>query len=399
MEEDDFESLLDAAFGIDNTPDDPSKAAAAACNVSGQQTQCDSRSSLDPSPAASPVHMYPSWAPAGSPCLSDASMQMHASPLHDKSSSGEQQYDPQLLYSPVRQGSPSPDEGLSPVLKESDQQVIDATQQQQHDSLAWQHSQLHHSQVGTGNAQAQQQHVQAAGVHIATAQHAHPASGHQHLSLCALPREVQMRVLCCLSADSLTSLAQTSCQFSSLCSEPVLWRRLFVHRWGKNVQHNNAQNWKVGKGIGSAVEVFSLCWGMLALSASSSASSNQHWKQDYICVMRVLARSRFVPCICLHLLAARWQASVLATMRVGCQVSHSSTAVQVRYMDRDAAELQAAGAGAQDRDVMQDIFLQVSRQLIGIGLPKARACNTQQQLHVVLAVDERLTCQSSALHS
>lgn len=28
-------------------------------------------------------------------------------------------------------------------------------------------------------------------------------------------------------------------------------------------------------------------------------------------------------------------------------------------MERDAAELQAAGAGAQDRDIMQDIFLQV----------------------------------------
>lgn len=28
-------------------------------------------------------------------------------------------------------------------------------------------------------------------------------------------------------------------------------------------------------------------------------------------------------------------------------------------MERDAAELQAAGAGAQHRDVMQDIFLQV----------------------------------------
>lgn len=35
--------------------------------------------------------------------------------------------------------------------------------------------------------------------------------------------------------------------------------------------------------------------------------------------------------------------------------------VQVRYMERDAADLQAAGAGAQHRDAMQDIFLQVSR--------------------------------------
>jgi hypothetical protein len=34
-------------------------------------------------------------------------------------------------------------------------------------------------------------------------------------------------------------------------------------------------------------------------------------------------------------------------------------AAQVRYMERDAAELEAAGAGAQHRDVMQEIFLQV----------------------------------------
>jgi hypothetical protein len=27
----------------------------------------------------------------------------------------------------------------------------------------------------------------------------------------------------------------------------VLWRRLFVHRWGKNVRHSNAQGWKVGE--------------------------------------------------------------------------------------------------------------------------------------------------------
>jgi hypothetical protein len=38
-----------------------------------------------------------------------------------------------------------------------------------------------------------------------------------------------------------------------------------------------------------------------------------------------------------------------------------SARVQVRYMERDAADLQAAGAGAQHRDAMQDIFLQVSR--------------------------------------
>jgi hypothetical protein len=42
-----------------------------------------------------------------------------------------------------------------------------------------------------------------------------------------------------------------------------------------------------------------------------------------------------------------------------CSSTHAP--MQVRYMERDGAELQAAGAGAQHRDVMQDIFLQVSR--------------------------------------
>jgi hypothetical protein len=247
---DEFELLLDEAFGIDSTQED--------LKYAGTQPQHAeqhlSSSSLDPSPAASPVQMYPSWAPTGSPCLSDASMQMHASPLHDKSSA-EQQYDPQLLYSPVRQGSPSLDEGLSPATTFADIHIPAASQQQ--GNMADQHSQHQQqervlgSQAGTTPAPQQPgdtvtAHTAAAA--CSTTQHTRSASFHQHVSLCSLPREVQMRVLCFVSADSLTSLAQTCSQFSSLCNEPVLWRRLFVHRWGKNARHSIAQSWKVGTG-------------------------------------------------------------------------------------------------------------------------------------------------------
>lgn len=243
--------LLDEAFGIDSSTQDVLQPA---CSLPQMPQQYLSSSSLDPSPAASPVHTYSNWVPAGSPCLSDASMQMHASPLHDKSNSAEQQYDPQLLYSPVRQGSPSPDEGLSPVMNVGNLQMPGGSQQQ--GSMADQYSQhmqqeqLLGSQTGTTPAQQQLDDTFAAHTAAATApplkQRTGAASSHQHVSLCSLPREVQMRVLCFVSADSLTSLAQTCSQFSSLCNEPVLWRRLFVHRWGKNARHSNAQSWKVG---------------------------------------------------------------------------------------------------------------------------------------------------------
>ena len=142
-------------------------------------------------------------------------MQMHASPPHDISSAAQQQehHNPQLLYSPIRQSSPSPD----------DRQPLDPA-----DDSARAPSSDHQPQ--------QRSHLPGPAVR----QH-HP----QHHLLCSLPREVQMRVLYFLSADSLTSVSQACSQFSSLCSEPVLWRRLYVHRWGKNVRHNNTQSWKV----------------------------------------------------------------------------------------------------------------------------------------------------------
>lgn len=233
MDEDDFESLLDAAFGIDSSTQEGLQQPKAAAAPPKEHTE-EQQQTATLSPAASPAHTYPSWAPAGSPCLSDASMQMHASPLHDRGSSGEQQqYDPQLLYSPVRQGSPCPgDEGVSPVLNDSSgwQQ-----QRQQQDAQEAQQA------VRVPAASTKQQQRVRAGATAAAA-----GARHQTVSLCTLPREVQMHVLCVLPADSLTSLALTCSQFSSLCSEQVLWRRLFVHRWGKNVRHSNTQTWKVG---------------------------------------------------------------------------------------------------------------------------------------------------------
>lgn len=231
MDDEDFESLLDAAFGIDTTQDNSGgKAAAGACDPPAQAQQqmaLHKSTSLEPSPspAASPVHTYP---PVGSPCWSGASMQMHASPPHDMSSSAE--YNPQLLYSPVRAGSPSPEEAVSPVFDQGPQEAM-ALQQSHMSSL---------SQAGDSlTAQQQQQPPGQVYGQVPLRRH------HQQHSLCSLPREVQMRVLCCLSADSLTSLSQTCTQLSSLCNEPVLWRRLFVHRWGKNVRHSNAHGWKV----------------------------------------------------------------------------------------------------------------------------------------------------------
>jgi hypothetical protein len=243
MDEDDFESLLDAAFGIDSSTQEalqqPQAAAAAGQKQHTAAEQQQTAKAQYLSPAASPVHTYPNWAPAGSPCLSDASMQMHASPLHDRGSSGEQ-YDPQLLYSPVRQGSPCPgDEGVSLVLNGSgcwQQQQ----QQQQQEEEEDQDTQKAQAAVPVPAASTQQRQRVRAGTTAAA------AARHQTVSLCTLPREVQMRVLCVLPADSLTSLAHTCSQFSGLCSEPVLWRRLFVHRWGKNVRHSNTQSWKVG---------------------------------------------------------------------------------------------------------------------------------------------------------
>lgn len=255
MDEDDFESLLDAAFGIESSHDgtkDGLKEADAACNVPATQTQeClpqqyQSSSSVEASPAGSPVHTYPLWAPAASPALSDASMQLHASPLHDSSS---QQHNPQLLYSPVRQGSPSPEEAISPVLND-DIALLRSGSAQQQQGITQQEGQGVGRQAGMLSYMQQQQQPMhlAAATQAALRSHPSARSTQQQVSLCCLPREVQMRVLCFLSADSLTSLSQACSQFSSLCGEPVLWRRLFVHRWGKTRGHNQAQSWKVRSG-------------------------------------------------------------------------------------------------------------------------------------------------------
>jgi hypothetical protein len=247
--EDDFESMLDAAFGIDSTQHEPQQAKTYAMHESPapqqlqqQQHQQLSAACCQPSPEASPVHMYPSSVEPlsgspllGSPCLSDASMQMHASPPHNNSSSGPawQQGAALHLYSPVRAGSP--DEQLSPALNSrEDWAAVQQQQQRQQQQQLVQPRQQH---------QRLQQDALAA---AAAAPGDSPRLQCHQAALCLLPREVQMRVLCFLSADSLTSLGQACSLFSAMCNEPVLWRRLFVHRWGKNVRHNSAQSWKVG---------------------------------------------------------------------------------------------------------------------------------------------------------
>uniref|UniRef100_A0A061RD93 F-box protein skip31-like n=1 Tax=Tetraselmis sp. GSL018 TaxID=582737 RepID=A0A061RD93_9CHLO len=48
-----------------------------------------------------------------------------------------------------------------------------------------------------------------------------------------LPQAVLSRILCCLSAESLVSLAQTSKSMRAFASDDSLWRRLYVARWGR----------------------------------------------------------------------------------------------------------------------------------------------------------------------
>lgn len=233
MDEEDLESLLDAAFGIDSAHVDPASQPGCGKAPPEQQQQYDSSSSISPcpSPAASPVHTYPpTWVPSGSPCVSDVSVQMHhnaASPAHDSSiPAGEQQYEQHLLYSPIREGlSPAP-EGV-PAAPEPVASLQQQPQQQPQCSQA--------AAAPAGSPQAKPRQRSSS-----------PSRPQQpRVSLGCLPHEVQMRVLSLLSADSLTSLAQTCSQFSGLCNEPVLWRRLCVHRFGKDVRHGNAQSWKV----------------------------------------------------------------------------------------------------------------------------------------------------------
>jgi hypothetical protein len=64
-------------------------------------------------------------------------------------------------------------------------------------------------------------------------------------SLQNLPREVQMRMLYFLSAEDLTSIAQTCQCFRVLAEEPVLWRRLYCARWGTKHAPRGNSSWKV----------------------------------------------------------------------------------------------------------------------------------------------------------
>lgn len=246
----DFESMLNAALGIENSPvpqqDVHSHASPQPSRMQhhtqhmivGSPVSYD-QVSPSSSPTASPVHHHqPSPC---SPCTSSTSMHLHAS-IIDYSSGHAQSVN---MYSPVRgSGSPPPDQyspiHQPPVTKaamkftshtaplQSQQQKLQQQQHRQQRAM----QPLHF--CDRANA-AQPPELQQQG----------PAQ-HQPVQICALPREVQMRVVCFLSADALTELCCCNRQMRALCDEPVLWRRLFVHRWGRKVRQSNALSWKVG---------------------------------------------------------------------------------------------------------------------------------------------------------
>lgn len=74
-----------------------------------------------------------------------------------------------------------------------------------------------------------------------------------HCALASLPDMVLWRVLCALSAEDLSSLAQCSRFFNCVSSDNMLWGRLYSARWpkGKNEEEQDdneqyeADNWKV----------------------------------------------------------------------------------------------------------------------------------------------------------
>jgi hypothetical protein len=160
-------------------------------------------------------------------------MQMHASLGHCSSSDALQQYElggnHPGLYSPVR-------EQASPVADNCSLLHLPEPLQQQ-------------QQQGVGDA-------------ANSAQHTPQQQQQLQLDISSLPREVQMRVLCFLSADALTLLSQTCRCFNALCAEPVLWRRLFCFRWGKKNRQQNQLSWKVSPAVCSA------CRGMLITISS-----------------------------------------------------------------------------------------------------------------------------------
>lgn len=218
--DDDFEALLDEALGIQT--------------FQSIKTAADALPEQPPQSLQWMQPVNPWLSPAGSPALSDVSMQLHASPLHTSSTTATSGDDPCLVYSPIREVSDdeehTPPHTQAPgpaVLPDELPQAVQPQQQQQWDLSA--------PPVPTSQP-------------LSVAAMPRQGSSRQQAaaSLAPLPREVQMRVLCFLSAEALTTLAQTCRHFSALCSEPVLWRRLFVHRWGKNVRQNNSVSWKVG---------------------------------------------------------------------------------------------------------------------------------------------------------
>eukprot|EP00879_Flechtneria_rotunda_P007818 GHRR01008193.1.p1 GENE.GHRR01008193.1~~GHRR01008193.1.p1 ORF type:complete len:535 (+),score=155.63 GHRR01008193.1:141-1745(+) len=213
----DFESLLDEALGIQAGPNTDSPAAASGAKdiIMGSSAAYDQASG--PSPVASPSHTV--YASPCSPCWSSSSVQMHADVGYDTAYSGSG------AYSPVREYSSSPPQRQYPL------QAFE-----QH-AAALQQSGQHNACAAVANTSAV-----AAGSSPTCFSRCH---SYHRVGLDTVPREVHMRVLCFLPADALTALSQTCRHFNALCNEPVLWRRLFCHRWGKKVRQNNQLSWKV----------------------------------------------------------------------------------------------------------------------------------------------------------
>jgi hypothetical protein len=326
-------------------------------------------------------------------------MQLHASPLHDSSS---QQHNPQLLYSPVRQGSPSPEEAISPVLND-DIALLRSANAEQQQGTTQQDGLEDGRQAGTlSYMQQQQQPRLAAATQAASRSLPSARSTQQQVSLCCLPREVQMRVLCFLSADSLTSLAHACSQFSSLCGEPVLWRRLFVHRWGKTRGHNQAQSWKVSFSVAccsssnnSVALPVKMISTQMVCHHMGHTDDLQWWHTPWHAyTWHDLLAASTVPYM--HLVLFWFYCSHIFADFADITWVHS--AAQVRYMERDAAELEAAGAGAQHRDVMQDIFLQVGwagfwSLLLGCWSSDLSVCESLASLLLLLLLCSGSVCR------
>lgn len=207
----DLDAALDAAFGVEPAAVAGATVAAAApaapaapCNVKSRVTprarllrrvRSAACSGGVPSPQPQRLPLQPlCGSPCSSPALSCDSVTLHASPPHDilwlRSPDAERE------YSPVRPAASSASQQAAPA--PGVQQWMTQT------TPAWPW-------------------------------------------LTALPREVLLRVLSCLPADALTTLAQSSSALRCLADEPGLWRRLFVLRWGRprGGQQHGPAGWKV----------------------------------------------------------------------------------------------------------------------------------------------------------